>query len=51
VLLTSFTDEGFILHDPGLPPLKNREVAFGDYERAWAYPDKQAKNYIAIRKK
>lgn len=51
VLLTGYTDKGFVLHDPGLPPLKNREVAFADFERAWAYPDEQAKNYIGIRNK
>lgn len=51
VLLTGYTNKGFVLHDPGLPPLENREVAFADFERAWAYPNEQAKNYIAVRNK
>lgn len=51
VLLTGYTDSGFVLHDPGSPPRKNREVRFARFERAWAYPNEQAKNYIAIRKK
>lgn len=50
VLLTSYATNGFVLHDPGLPPHKNREVAFSDFERAWAYPNEHAKNYIAVRK-
>ncbi len=50
VVLTGYTSSGFILHDPGLPPLKNREVTFSDFERAWAYPNGQAKNYITVRK-
>jgi hypothetical protein len=49
VLLTGYIHDGFILHDPGLPSLQNREVALPDFERAWAYPNGQAKNYIAIR--
>lgn len=51
VLLTGYTDKGFVLHDPGLPPLENREVAFVDFEKAWGYPNEQAKNYIAVRNK
>jgi len=49
VLLTTYADKEFVLHDPGLPPSKNRKVTFTDFERAWAYPDEQAKNYIAVQ--
>ncbi len=43
--------KGFIIHDPGLPPQKNRHVSFEDFEAAWADPNKQAKSLIAIKPK
>lgn len=49
VLLIGYNDDGFIMHDPGLPAIKDREVAFFDFEQAWACPNEQAKNYIAIQ--
>jgi hypothetical protein len=50
VLLTGYTDFGFIMHDPGPPGVKNREVKFADFEYAWAYPNENAQNYIAIKR-
>lgn len=49
VLLTGYNDAEFIMHDPGLPGTKDRHVAFGDFEKAWAYPNEDAQNYIAIK--
>ncbi len=49
VLLTGHTASGFILHDPGPPGVKNRHVAFSEFEKAWAYPDKKARSYLAAR--
>lgn len=37
------------LHDPGLPPLKNRKVSRMLFEKAWGYPNEKAKNILAFR--
>ena len=49
VLVKGTSDDTVILHDPGLPPNKDKEVNLSVFERAWAYPDKNAKNIIAIK--
>jgi uncharacterized protein YvpB len=49
VLLTGYNDKGFIMHDPGPPGVESREVKFVDFEDAWAYPNENAQNYIAIK--
>ncbi|MEK7102513.1 MAG: papain-like cysteine protease family protein, partial [Patescibacteria group bacterium] len=50
VVITGFGKNHFTLHDPGLPPLRNRKVSLGRFEKAWAYPNKRAKNIMAFRK-
>jgi hypothetical protein len=49
VVVKGFDDEQLILHDPGLPPLENRQVKNKIFESAWAYPDQNSKNIIAVR--
>lgn len=49
VVVKGIKDEALILHDPGLPPLKNREVKFKAFESAWTVPDENAKNVMAFR--
>lgn len=51
VVITGFTQKCVILHDPGLPPFKDRKVSFQRFEKAWAYPDKKSKNIMAFCKK
>lgn len=42
-------DENFYLHDPGLPPSKNRKVSYKQFQKAWDYPDKNARNLTAFK--
>jgi hypothetical protein len=49
VVVFDYDDEGFILHDPGLPPMPNRLVSFKDFEAAWADPDASAAELSAIK--
>lgn len=51
VLLTNYSDKALTIHDPGPVGVKDRRISFEEFERAWAYPDDQAKNYIAIRRR
>lgn len=48
VVVKGYTDKGFVLHDPGLPPQENRSVFFDEFEAAWAYPSEKAKNIMAF---
>lgn len=49
VLVYDYTDDSLLLHDPGPMPKPSRTVPFNVFENAWAYPDKNAKDYIAIK--
>lgn len=49
VLIKGFNDNKLIIHDPGLPAIKNRLVDFDLYEKSWAYPNNQVNNIIAIK--
>ncbi|MFZ1075180.1 MAG: hypothetical protein WAN50_02295 [Minisyncoccia bacterium] len=51
VVLKGYTNDAFILHDPDVPPVENREVPFNKFEQAWAYPNAAAKNVLAVRMK
>jgi hypothetical protein len=51
VLLTSYENEGLILHDPGPPGYADRRVSTADFEQAWTDPNERAKNYIAMKLK
>jgi len=49
IVIKGTHNDGFILHDPGLPPIENRVVSFDEFEKAWAYPNDIAKNIMAIK--
>lgn len=49
VVVIGYDDNGFTLHDPGLPPQQRRKVSFQNFENAWADPNKEAKELDAIR--
>lgn len=49
VIVKGHRDNTFILHDPGLPPVENRECDLETFEQAWAYPDEKAKNIMAFK--
>lgn len=51
VVIKGYNDTGLFMHDPGLPPFKNRKVSFSVFEKAWAYPDEKVKNILAFRSK
>ena len=51
VVMKGYSETGFVLHDPGLPAQENRFVNFEDFEKAWAYPNKKARNIIAFKLK
>ncbi len=49
VLIKGFSEDTLILHDPGSPPNENKEVTLSVFERAWGYPEENAKNIIALK--
>jgi hypothetical protein len=49
VVVKGYDSEGFIIHDPGLPPKPNRKVTYETFEQAWAYPNNEAKELDAIK--
>ncbi len=51
ILIIGFDKDKLIVHDPGLLPIKDREVPFEIFEKAWAYPQEKSKNIIAFRLK
>ena len=51
VLVLSVSDDEVILHNPGLPPVPYQHVDLGTFESAWADPNDQAKEMIAVRMK
>jgi len=51
VVLIGFNEQSFFIHDPGLPPINDREVSFKVFEKAWAYLNDKAKNILAFKLK
>lgn len=49
VVITGYDDDNLTIHDPGLPPQKDRIVSKELFEQAWAYPSDKAKNFFAIK--
>ena len=49
ILVIDTYAEGFIIHDPGLPPLEYRKVPYDVFQRAWADPNDSAKNLAAAK--
>lgn len=50
IIVKGYDDEGFIIHDPGLPPIENRKISYDLFEKAWAYPTERSRNLTAVRK-
>jgi len=49
VVAKGFNEKGLLIHDPGLPALEYRLVEEGIFESAWAYPNPEAKNLMAVK--
>jgi hypothetical protein len=49
VVIIGYDEDSLLLHDPGLPARQNLRVSNEVFEQAWAYPDRAAKNYFAIK--
>ncbi|MBI4226590.1 C39 family peptidase [Candidatus Roizmanbacteria bacterium] len=49
VVVFGYNNKSLYLHDPGLPPLKNREVAYDLFLRSWEYPNAKQKNIRAFK--
>ena len=51
VVITGLDAEKIFLHDPGVPGVANRGISYDTFEKAWAYPHKEAKNILAFKLK
>lgn len=51
VVITGINDHEMLLHDPGLPPQENRIVSLEQFNEAWAYPNNNAKNIMAFKRR
>ncbi len=49
VVVTDIDDLNVVFHDPGLPPIPNRQVSCELFEKSWAYPSKSNKEMDAIK--
>jgi Peptidase_C39 like family len=48
VVVTAGDKQTVRLHDPGLPPRENAIVRWDRFNRAWSYPDENARNIMAF---
>lgn len=49
VLVSDSDGKNIFLHDPGLPPKKNKKVPVRRFMKAWAYPTAREKNLTAYK--
>lgn len=49
VVVFDYNNEGFYIHDPGPPPIKNRYVHFQDFKKAWLSSDDGSAEMDAIK--
>lgn len=49
IVIYSYDEECLFLHDPGLPPQPYRKVRYGDFTKAWEYPNQEARNVLGLR--
>ncbi|MCL5438519.1 MAG: peptidase C39 family protein [Patescibacteria group bacterium] len=49
VVVCGYDDKNLYLHDPGLPPLKNRKISYRLFNKAWGYPNKDANNLTGFK--
>lgn len=50
VVIYGFDDESLYIHDPGLPPQKERKVSYEQFRKAWEYPNEDSKGFMAFKK-
>ena len=50
VVIYGYTNEDFIMHDPGLPPIEALKVSFEQFKKGWEYPDSRSRNLLALKK-
>lgn len=48
VVIYNYDENYLYLNDPGLPPKKDRKVAYANFLNAWEYPNETAKNIQAF---
>lgn len=48
VIVKGYDKQGVIIHDPGLPPMPDRHIAYDLFEAAWTYPNKESKELDII---
>lgn len=51
IVVKGYDDNGFYIHDPGPPPIANRYVTDEQYDKGWAYPTKESRDILAIKKR
>ena len=51
IVIFDYDEDYLYLHDPGLPPVKNRKVSYKQFMKSWEYPNKSGKNVLAFRLK
>lgn len=51
VVIYDYDEDNLHLHDPGLPSQEARKVSFVHFIKAWEYPDKDAKSFMAFKLK
>ncbi len=49
IVVIGYDDKSFMVHDPGLPPKPSRKVSYAELEEAWADPNIESKELVAIR--
>lgn len=49
VVIYGYDENLLYLHDPGLPPTESMKVSYNEFQKAWDYPDKNARNITAFK--
>ena len=49
ILVIGYDDQNIFIHDPGAPPIPNRQVILSDFTSAWAYPSHYNQNLTAFK--
>ncbi len=51
IVITGFEEDRLFYHNPGLPGALNNQIRWTDFDRAWSFPQAQARNLVAIKNK
>ncbi|MEA2832111.1 MAG: hypothetical protein QOG66_313 [Methylobacteriaceae bacterium] len=49
ILVYGYSDRGLRFHNPGPPASEGGEIPWALFEKAWSFPDRDARNILAIR--